>query len=196
MYQTNRNIQKFYRKDLYTGRIIVFKDYDEFLFEVFSVFDSQEQTHPWKPQPPKTYDLNVTGKDTYDLYITDEDSGSPFLRRYVYFDDQNRHLDLRDYRYEALKKYAGNGKKEVSKPKRKYIGRGERKGPIPSLRRYVGKKGFRSLSRGAKRTLKLAADPEYNVYIRKKSIPKDMDDIRYRRSHESWKKQKKRKQWM
>ena len=184
MYQISGRLRKFYREDLYTGNVIVFQNYDEFLWEVFCVFGHNDPDDlSWKERIPKP-------NDSYDDY----------LRRYLYFDDENRNLDLKNYEFAAMNKYTNTKRKRSyqtkndvikSRMKLKY-----RKDAIPFLTKHIGKNGFRSFSRGTKKTLKLASDPEYGRYIRKKAIPKETDNFREKKNHESWKNQKKKRQWM
>lgn len=146
----------------------------------------------------------VTGSDTvreslnlYDyIYM---------LRDVEYFDGYGRRINPKDYISEAMR---------IVNPKRKrsstYYIKGRRvnhhyryrKDPVP----YTGKsKGGCSGSkkfRGLKRIYKQATDPDYGKYIRKKALPMgphltwDYEAYEETRLHESWKKQKKRKQWM
>ena len=186
MYSINKD-RRFFRKDLYTGNVHTFSDYDAFLLEVFLVLHSDMLgfiiPEQFAGKIPKIYDINVSGDDVSDN----------FLRRWLYADGFGRNIDIRDYDEDALKRFGNKSEKEIfqrQEQRTEY-----RRGPIPLLREYIGKKGFRSLSHGLRRNLQFAADPEYGTYIRRGAIPTEIVDIRSRRTHESWKKQKKRRQW-
>ncbi|WP_373262177.1 hypothetical protein [Hungatella hathewayi] len=147
----------------------------------------------------RTYpEWQITGNDIVRKYINGYNAIYT-LRDVEYFDGYGRRINPRDYLPEAMRtvklRYYIRGRR-VSHHYR------YRMDPVPYTGKIKGGCSGTKKFRGLKRIYQQASDPEYGKYIRKKALPVgpyltwDYEAYEETRLHESWKKQKKRKQWM
>lgn len=153
----------------------------------------------------RTYpEWQITGNDMVRKY-TNGYKAIYTLRDVEYFDGYGRRINPRDYLPEAMRTVK---LQNIYNPT--YYIRGRRishhyryrMDPVPYTGKIKGGCSGTKKFRGLKRIYQQASDPEYGKYIRKKALPVgphltwDCEAYEETRLHESWKKQKKRKQWM
>lgn len=205
MYDVNDLSDRFYRMDLYKNILVGPYSRREFLQIIFKeakcIWQSGNQN--LKEMLPNE-DWNYSGNDTYCFKKGYEyPEIFYYTRRFIYYDGYFRIIDPRKYLSEAFKQFQIDYK-NYSPSWIKYIPYQYRKDPVPNISVRTGKTIHqRRKSTGLKRIYQLSTDPEYGYLIRKKSLPFgtshwNFGDFKYReyRKHESWKNQKKRKQWM
>lgn len=206
MYKTINLDETFYR--ISKSQIIKLNSKREFLYSIlleynkyFGNITDATRTYPgWQ----------ITGNDivvisnTFNRFFYDYNPVYEF-RDIEYFDGYGRRINPKDYILEAIKTI----KLQENHPSMYYV-RGRRvqhqyryrMDPVPYTGKIKGGCSGAKKFRGVKRIYQQASDPEYGKYIRKKALPMgpfmtwDFDAYEETRLHESWKKQKKRKQWM
>lgn len=196
MYKIENKSFVFYRYNIKTGELFLIGGIDEMIMETYKHFASDKS---YFDMNYSVTDLNTTGKDQYsvnNIYETRKE-----LKPVIYLDGYNRIINPRNFLKEAMKKYKYLQSKEIYHQKtyaeikygkRNYLYRFD---PVPGIHKCKSySNGLKN--RGIHRLYSLISDPEYGRYIRKKAIPPIYNDNRRYRTCESWKKQKKRKQWM
>lgn len=203
------NYTKIYLFDFYQNLYVAKFENEENLID----FLGKAFYKPWYGGFGNHYfdEINCNGNDTINYFgVKNDDQTTHYTRRYMFIDDDNCIIDIRDYYQEALKRYK-NGAYEYhnddvceeleygdvliqrwSKQTFRY-----RIDPVPNVR-YGG--GYRGYYRHIKTTQenRQNTDPDYKDYVRskRKNLPTCWDEIP-RCLQKSWKKQsKKRKQWM
>lgn len=205
MFNIINKSEHYYKYNLEKESVRYIGDFDDLLLEIFQNLNKGRSYYYEKEHYGGR--LNITGNDTYCQY-----SGIPgtyqsketYVRPYLFFDGYDRNIDTRNFLDEAIRRYDPFRRQIEKMPsycenlykKFPYL---YRRSPVAFTSKKKGGPNASAKRRGIHRIHQIASDPEYGKYIRKKAIPKNewSDEIfEERRQHESWKKQKKRKQWM
>lgn len=187
-----------------------------------SVFDSEEDlinflaktySKSWLNGLTNPYidSVNMNGNDTENNYNWFGEQ-TAYVRRYIFIDDNDRIIDVRKYKDEAIKRFEAKCERTAKEREEfwtslqhgdvlinKYdkIPYRYRMDPVPNLiRRRVGCHWLRHMK--TTQELRMYGDEEHRKYARarRKNIPTVYDDIP-RGTQRCWKEQsKKRKQWM
>lgn len=216
MYNLSNKSNEFYRMDLSRNVIVGPFDKVELRDRVMTEALDQNKVRCW----------NFTGKDT--AVFTDwtkrylDEAGKAiypvsiqYTRPVVYYDGYNRIINPNDYlvdngpnidtwsyrTHECVpikrKPSATSYYAYLRKMRNNYQ---FRMNPVPMTRKCRGGCGGSKRGNSFFRTWKLATDPDYGTYVRKKAVPFAFepwaDIYESRDCNRSWKKKKVRKQWM
>ena len=165
----------------------------------------------YKKEPYKDWNYSGSDMELYQYFKGSDIISEYYLRNIIYYDGYFRIIDPRVYIKEAIKywdNYYNSKKYEYDcdtsfysqvfgKDFRNYKFRYD---PVPYIHERIPHRTFKR-ARGVKRLYQIKSDPEYGKYIRPGALPFGSNgywDFTYRdhKKHESWKNQKKRKQWM
>ena len=207
MYTNNQNT-KTYLFDFYKNRYVVEFDCEE---DLINFLGQAFYKSFWEGYRNHYFDeINCNGNDMVNFAGIKNGEDACYIRRYMFIDENNRIIDVRNYYQEAFDRYKKGMYKyrydnvcddlqygdilvqRWSKQTFRY-----RIDPVPNIRHGGGYRGY---IRHMKTTQELRqnADVEYEEFVRPKrrKLPTCWDDIP-RGLQRSWKKQsKKRKQWM
>lgn len=204
LYKTQNKPKHFYRMDMLKGILSAPMDRQTFLLNVQrDLFKFPHETEDGKMI--ESFLWNYTGNpcDCHMRIIEKIDVSIP-SRFVIYFDDTNRVLDPRNYLKEAMSLSIPEPHYKSDKDRWNRYKYGKayecaefRKDPIPGTGNNRKHRYLRHPS-GVKKTRGYADDPDYKMFVRKKANPffnGFYEPWRQYRTHESWKKQKKKHQW-
>jgi hypothetical protein len=185
-------------------KVVVFKSKTDFFKSI--LIEYRKYFKNTKNATNTASDWQISGTDLIHVFLWDKDQY--WIRNIEYYNGYGRRIDPRNYLVEAMQKLDLSCVQHINY---NFI-RGRRVGccnyryrfdPIPYTGKMKGGPAASRKCRGIKKIYKLAADPDYGKYIRRKALPFGTtswycwnDGYEEKRNHESWKKQKKRKQWM
>lgn len=205
MYNVYNKSDIYFKYNLSEDKITLIGNISDFLKEIYLMFN--EVCKYDKTEFPEN--IQITGNDvcnyyTHEIRRTDNtviEKPNSVLRNILYLDGYFSTIDPRNYIEEAFNIYGQKefhkGLKQSRKQRLQF-----RSGAMPNISCRKGGSYHTKRCRGIRRIFALVSDVEYGKYIRHKAIPfngsiwcDDYDGGSIRR-HDSWKNQKKRKQWM
>lgn len=194
MYRTVNKDSEFWKYDCLTGKKELIGDKDDLLLYVYRTIKlNGKQAFANIANTIEEAEISLDADYHYEDPFSAHFLFGEYIKRYAFTDGYGLYIRPKDFKEEALRRFHGCPcmEQEISK-KDPYVFRYD---PVPYTGVLSNKNNWRKPK--IKRTLILAADTEYGRYIRNKAY-QDRGGRWFRnvKPHESWKKEKKRKQWM